>query len=282
VAVASETELYAPVKNYFVTRGYEVRSEVRGCDLVAVHPQETAMTIVEMKRIFTLGLLLQGANRQRTGARVWLAVERNRAKKGAHNQRFHELTALCRRLRLGLMTVTFFKTKAPVVEVWCEPGIALAGTAKEAEAAAAAEAGADYALAAAPIERRARKAAQRLRREFDARSGDYNIGGSTRRKLVTAYRERSLKCALALACHGPSAPRQVRDWTGCANAGTLLRNNVYGWFARVDRGVYRLTPAGAQALREYREVVEANASRLAWAADWEAALEKISETAPSP
>jgi len=274
VAVSRETELYLPVKNFFAARGYEVKAEVRGCDLVAVHPQEPEITIVEMKRIFTLPLLLQGTDRQKTGALVWLAVERNRAKRGAHNQRYYELTALCRRLRLGLLTVTFYKTKSPVVEVWCEPGIAVAGVAGTAEAAAlvAAETAAAYGsdADAAPIERRSRKAADRLRREFEARSGDFNVGGSTRRKLVTAYRERALQCALALHCHGPSAPRQVRDWTGCANPGTLLRDNVYGWFARVEKGVYRLTPAGIRALDEYREVTDMWASRLPWAGNWEA------------
>ncbi len=325
MAVVRETELYPPVKNFFEMRGCEVKAEVRGCDLVAVHPADQAMTIVEMKRIFTLPLLLQGVDRQRTGALVWLAVERNRAKRGAHNQRYHELTALCRRLRLGFMTVTFYKTKPPVVEVWCEPSIAvamasatspigasgglvgvpgmsigtdgtsgadtvgvlgaagadgafvatsaadLAGTAAMVAAEAAATYGDD--LGATPIARRSRKAAERLMREFAGRSGDYNTGGSTRRKLVTAYRERSLQCALALHCHGPSAPRQVRDWTGCANPGTLLRDNVYGWFARVEKGIYRLTPAGEQALRDYREVTEVWASRLPWAAHWDSSSE---------
>lgn len=280
MAVIHETELYPPVKNFFEKRGCEVKAEVRGCDLVAVHPQDPVMTIVEMKRIFTLPLLLQGVDRQKTGARVWLAVERNRAKRGAHNQRYHELTALCRRLRLGFMTVTFYKTKPPVVEVWCEPDVAVgtAGVAWVADTAGggtsaltAAEAAAAYSedLVAAPVLRRSRKEAQRLMREFALRSGDYNTGGSTRRKLVTAYRERSLQCALALLCHGPSAPRQVRDWTGCANPGTLLRDNVYGWFTRVEKGVYRLTPAGEQALFDYREVTEVWASRLPWAVHWE-------------
>jgi len=287
VAVNRETELYPPVKTFFEMRGCEVKAEIRGCDLVAIHPQEPVMTIVEMKRIFTLPLLLQGVDRQKTGARVWLAVERNRAKRGAHNQRYHELTALCRRLRLGFMTVTFYKTKPPVVEVWCEPGVAVAGevggpglvnAAIAADAAdrsvtaamMTAEAAATYGedLGAVPIARRSRKAAERLMREFAGRSGDYNTGGSTRRKLVTAYRERSLQCALALHCHGPSAPRQVRDWTGCANPGLLLRDNVYGWFARVEKGVYRLTSAGEQALSEYREVTRLWASRFPWAADW--------------
>jgi hypothetical protein len=32
------------------------------------------------------------------------------------------------------------------------------------------------------------------------------------------------------------------------NAGRIVRDNVYGWFERVDRGVYALTPRGVQGL----------------------------------
>jgi hypothetical protein len=263
MAVARETELYPPIKNFFASRGYEVKSEVRGCDLVAIHPAEPEPTIVEMKKTFTLPLLLQGIDRQQTGAKVWLAVERNRAKKGAHSQRFHDLTSLCRRLRLGLMTVTFYKTKSPVIEVWCEPE-----TLFRSARAASGNSDPDPDATAIGQERptpRMRKAAARLRKEFDGRSGDYNLGGSSRRKLVTAYRERSLLCAMALRVHGPSAPRNIREWTGCANAGAILRDNYYGWFVRVQKGVYQLTPSGEQALREYNEIVAQLAARLTWA-----------------
>ncbi len=245
MAVARETELYMPVKKFFTGRGYEVKAEIRGCDLLAVRSDEPLPTIVEMKKTFTLPLLLQGIDRQKTGAAVWLAVERNRTKKGARNQRYYELTALCRRLGLGFLTVTFYKTKEPAVDVWCEPVPALPAAAS-----------------------RPRKAAVRLLQEFEARSGDFNLGGSTRHKLVTAYRERALQCALALQCHGPSSPRQIREWTGYAKADMMLRDDYYGWFARVQKGVYRLTASGEAALRDYREVVSLLASKLPWAAGW--------------
>lgn len=112
-----------------------------------------------------------------------------------------------------------------------------------------------------------RKAGVRaLRREFEARSGDYNVGGSTGRKLVTAYRERAIRCALALYCHGPASPRQVAEWTGCPDVGSLLRNNHYGWFRRPARGRYELTGRGERALAEFAAVVRAWAARYPWAA----------------
>ncbi len=268
MAVKHETELYPPLKAFFEGRGFEVKAEIRGCDLVAYHPGQQIPTIAEMKRIFTLPLLLQGLDRQKTGAAVWLAVERNRTKKGAHNQRFGDITALCRRLQLGFITVTFYKTKSPVLDVWCEPGAPYAServrmAASPTSSDAAAESRQAYELAAAAGGRK--RGAARLLKEFAGRSGDYNVGGSTKRKLMTAYRERALRCAMALACHGPSAPKQVRDWTACPNVAPMLRANVYGWFRRLGVGRYELAPAGREALRQYSEAVAAWAAAYPWA-----------------
>ncbi|MFC5530138.1 DUF2161 domain-containing phosphodiesterase [Cohnella yongneupensis] len=265
MAVKQETELYPPIKAFFVLRGFEVKAEVRNCDLVALHPEHAEPTIVEMKKTFTLPLLLQGIERQKTGSAVWLAVERNRTKKGAHNQRFGDITTLCRRLQLGFLTVTFFKTKSPVIEVWCEPGAPYASERTRVQTMTdAAESKQSYELAAAAGGRK--KGAARLIKEFSSRSGDYNVGGSTKRKLVTAYRERAIQCAMALARHGPSAPKQVREWTNCADAGPMLRTNYYGWFNRLGLGRYELAPSGYEALKQYAEVVAAWTSKYAWAA----------------
>lgn len=275
MAVKYETELYPALKAFWTARGYEVKAEVKGCDLVAIRPDESLPVIVEMKKTFTLALLLQGLERQRTGAAVWLAVERNRVKKGAHNQRFGEISDLCRRLSLGFMTVTFYKTKPPVIEVWCEIGSPPAGAIPAAVAENLAERYAAAAIAAPllpvamPTARSGgrRKGTAKLLKEFAGRSGDYNIGGSTKRKLVTAYRERALQCALALRCSdGPAlAPRQVGALTGVADPGQLLRSNYYGWFAKAGRGLYALTPAGRAALLEYAEAVSYWATRFPWA-----------------
>ncbi|BBI32247.1 DUF2161 domain-containing phosphodiesterase [Cohnella abietis] len=274
MAVKYETELYPPVKTFFTERGYEVKAEIRGCDLVALRPDLTQPTIVEMKKTFTLPLLLQGIDRQKTGASVWLAVERNRTKKGAHNQRFNEITALCRRLSLGFLTVTFFRTKSPIIDVWCEPaGQSASAATSLVRDSLAAEAVQPYETVTGG--RRSKAKATKLLKEFTARSGDYNIGGSTKRKLITAYRERAIQCALALDCHGPSAPRQVRDWTHCPTAGAVLRENYYAWFKRVAKGVYELTPAGKSALHEYADVTAVWANQFPWASQYLKASDKL-------
>lgn len=231
MAIKKEEELYAPVKQYFQKMGFEVKAEVKHCDLVAIHPDTGQTIIVEMKRIFNLALLLQGVDRLRLGGQVMLAVERNRKKSGAHNQRYGDIAELCRRLGIGFMTIIFYKTKSPVVEIWCEPG-------------------------EMPVRQQQTRKSKRLLQEFHERSGDYNVGGSHARKLVTAYREKALRIAYALQMLDLASPKDVTAYTNIANSGGILRSNYYGWFHKIERGKYRLHPSGKLALEQYKEIVE--------------------------
>jgi hypothetical protein len=62
---------------------------------------------------------------------------------------------------------------------------------------------------------------------------------------MTAYRQRALACAAALA-QGPRRPRDLKP--SIPDAPRILHGNVYGWFGRVERGVYDLTKSGRDAL----------------------------------
>ncbi len=234
MTVQHETELYEPLKAFFEQHGYEIKGEVRNCDLVGVHPDRSEPLIVEMKKTFNLALLLQGMERLQMSSQVYLAVERSRTKRGAVNQRWGDITKLCRKLGFGLMTITFFKTKKPFVEVLCEP-----------------------LQHDAPPKIKKRRT-ERLLYEFHERSGDYNVGGSSRAKLMTAYREKALRVALALASAPPegASPASLRDLTGIGNTAAILRNNYYGWFDRIGRGRYILTPAGSEGLNLYAAIIE--------------------------
>ncbi|WP_410512118.1 DUF2161 family putative PD-(D/E)XK-type phosphodiesterase [Paenibacillus sp. BR2-3] len=244
MAVRHETELYAPLKVFFEKQGYEIKGEVRTCDMVGIRIDEEQPLIVEMKKSFNLSLLLQGVERLKLSENVYLAVERCRDKKGAVNQRWGELGELCRRLGLGLITVVFYKTKPPQVEVLVEPG------------------------EAPPVRRTGGRRKERLLYEFHERSGDYNTGGSTRVKLVTAYREKALRVAAAVrdieaetansavnqAKQAGITPAELRKRSGVPGAAAILQNNYYGWFIRIVRGRYSLTPAGAAALLDYSAI----------------------------
>src|SRR5262245_14478068 len=101
----AETDLYPAVKAFLESQGYDVKAEVRGCDVVAVRGDEPPV-IVELKLSFGLPLVLQGVDRLALTDRVYLAVIRTRGRRGrrAPVQR-RDVRDLCRRLGLGLMTV---------------------------------------------------------------------------------------------------------------------------------------------------------------------------------
>jgi len=75
----SEAALYPPVKRFLQERGYDVKGEVAGCDVVAVrHAEPTLLAVVELKLGLSFELRLQGVDRMRCADEVWLAVKATR------------------------------------------------------------------------------------------------------------------------------------------------------------------------------------------------------------
>jgi hypothetical protein len=95
-----------------------------------------------------------------------------------------------------------------------------------------------------------------LLREFERRIGDPNQGGMSKRPVVTAYRQDALRCAWFLQIHGPSKARRLKTELGVHRAPRILQRDVYGWFHRVERGIYALTPVGERAIHSYADVIE--------------------------
>ena len=225
-----ETDLYPPVKAFLESQGYRVKGEVSNCDVVAVRGDEAPL-VVELKTAFSLPLVFQGLKRQAMTDSVYLAVaqEAGAAKAGLWRRHHRDIRKLCRMLGLGLMTVRLGGRQAPRVEVHLDP---------------------------APYRpRKNRRQSGLLLQEFQRRVGDPNPGGTTKRPIVTAYRQDALRCARFLQRHGPTKAARLKRETGVDGAPRMLQRDVYGWFQRVERGVYALTPVGARALDAYADVV---------------------------
>ena len=216
MAALRETELYEPVKTFLQSQGYQVKSEVGAIDVMALRGDEPPV-IVELKTGFTLTLLHQGIARQALSDWVYLAVPRPSGKQGFTLLKGH--LGLCRRLGLGLLTV---RPRDGLVEVHCDP---------------------------APFQpRKSKPRLGRLLREFARRLGDPNTGGATRMGLVTAYRQDAILCARHLSDAGPCKGAAVARATGVKRATAMMRVDHYGWFERVEKGIYALTPKGQTAL----------------------------------
>jgi hypothetical protein len=224
-----EAALYSPVKHFLERQGYQVKGEVRGCDLVARRGDEPPV-IVELKLRFNLPLVLQGVDRLALTERVYLAVPRpeRHARGGPFAPERPEIRKLCRRLGLGLILVGLTRKTVEVLE---EP---------------------------VPYRpRQAKSRALRLLDEFSRRVGDANVGGAVGVPVVTAYRQDALRCARVLSLYGPMRLGVLRALAGVPRAARILQHNVYGWFDRVERGTYRLTPEGDQALSRFAEAIPA-------------------------
>lgn len=232
----SETDLYAPIRELFTRQGFNVRGEVVGCDLAAVRDSE--LVVVELKTAFNTALLIQATDRQRTADSVYVALPR--PENSLRSARWKGILHLLRRLELGLIFVSAAKTRAPssgYAEVILEPG--------------------------SPTTRRHSRKRNSILRETASRSADYNVGGSVRTPLVTAYREQALHIACCLALRGDLSPRAARTLGTSDRTPAILSRNVYGWFERIARGVYRLTPEGHSAIAAFAQVAAPYLAELA-------------------
>jgi hypothetical protein len=217
-----ETDLYPPLVGYLTSLGYTVRGEVNGCDIAATRGDD--LVVIEMKCAFNTQLLIQATKRQRLTDSVYIALP-----KPKQTPHWRGIRHLLRRLELGLIFVCFHGRRKPTVEAIFHP---------------------------LPYQRQKRKRLTRaVLAEMSARSGDFNQGGATRTKIITAYRENALQIASHLDTLGPLSPKQLRALGTGPKTHSILYSNFYGWFERVDRGIYALREKGREEIKHYPGVV---------------------------
>ena len=209
-----ETSLYLPVKAFLETAGYSVKGEVSGCDIVVINGDEPPVVVIcELKMTFNLEVILQAVDRAAIADEVWIAAKISAKGRGREaDKRYRDL---CRRLGIGMLGISDRGDVSIIV------------------------------ASISPMPRTNPKRRSRLVREHQKRRGDPALGGSTRKPVMTAYRQQALSCADVLVA-GPLRVRDVR--ASVPDAGKILLSNVYGWFERLEKGVYGLTDAGRDAL----------------------------------
>ncbi|MCD7107603.1 DUF2161 family putative PD-(D/E)XK-type phosphodiesterase [Rhizobium sp. DKSPLA3] len=218
-----ETTLYLPVKTFLESFGFEVKGEVASCDLVGVRAGEPDIVVVcELKLTFNLELILQAVDRASLCDEVWIAARVSAKGRGREaDKRYRDL---CRRLGIGMLGVADTGAVSVIVS------------------------------AVSPMPRTNPKRRARLVKEHRARQGDPTAGGGARAPIMTAYRQQALLCAAAIRA-GRVRPVEMRP--KAPKAAAILQDNVYGWFERVERGVYRLTETGMKALERWPQIDDA-------------------------
>lgn len=224
-----EVDLYEPIKNHFTEQGYDVFGEVNDCDVVAVKEEE--LIIVELKLRLNLDLVMQATKRQRMTDQVYVAIPRPTY--SFRSQKWRDICYLMRRLEVGLIVISF-KTNEEQIKVIHHP---------------------------APFDRvksmqLSKKRRNSLLSEIEGRTGDFNIGGSSQMKIMTAYKETCIHIACCLIHHGPLSAKVLREiGTGDKTSRILIRNHDE-WFDRIERGVYAISEKGKNDLIDYPEFVE--------------------------
>ena len=225
----AEADLYPPIKEFLESQGYEVKGEIGSCDVVGVRGDESPV-VVELKERLNLALVLQAVDRLTVSDSVYVAFRIGKGFSASWSSRKKQVLRLCRRLGLGVLTVSARGRVVPVL---------------------------DPAPYKPRVDTRRRK---RLLKEFAERVGDPEAGGSSSRERLTAYRQDAIRCARALSESGVMRPRDIRDETGVERAGTILLANHYGWFERVKLGHYELSPKGHADLGQWSSALDRVAS----------------------
>ncbi|WP_432402433.1 DUF2161 domain-containing phosphodiesterase [Wukongibacter sp. M2B1] len=217
-----EKDLYEPIKRHLINQGYEVHSEVKDCDVIGVKGEE--IIIVELKKSINLKLLIQATKRQKVTEGVYIAIPKPKGFKWSKH--WKDICNLLKRLELGLIIVSFLETTTEI-EIVFHPSI--------------------YRI------RKSSKLKNVIIREIQGRSGSYNVGGSVKEKIMTAYRENAIHIACCLEKYGELSPKKLRELGTGVKTQSILSKNFYGWFEKVSKGIYRLHPEGKVALENYNK-----------------------------
>ena len=219
-----ESDLFEPVKNYLEAGGYKVRAEVKNCDITATKGDE--LIIVELKLSANLQLFIQATNRQYITDSVYVAIPRPTQRSKKH---WKGILHILRRLELGLIFVDVDNPVNPVEIVFH------------------------------PIEFQRRKFKHRKRaiiKEAENRSQNLNVGGSNKTKIITAYKENAIQIAVFLRVIGNTSAKILREYDSGKKTLSILYSNFYGWFQRVDRGIYGITQKGEKELNNFPGLVK--------------------------
>ncbi len=230
-----EADLYKPIQKYFIKEGYEVYGEVKDCDIVAIKNDE--LIVIELKLNLSIDLLIQATKRQRLTNQVYIAVPRPSYSK--RSKRWTDVCHLVRRLELGLIMVSFTGNQKRT-EVVFHPS----------------------AFQRKKVMNQSKRKREAILNEIKGRSADYNIGGSNRAKIMTAYKENCIQIACYLDHIGELSPKKLIQLGTGNKTPSILTKNYYGWFERVKRGVYKISERGNVGLKEYPELVNYYVSML--------------------
>lgn len=222
-----EKDLFEPIKEYFSALGYSCDGEVNDIDLYMQKDGEDIA--VELKQTLDFKAVRQAALRQKIVDTVYIGTF---MPKNLHSRENKEKIYLLKRLGIGLIVVS---KRTGAVQTVSEPVVSE--------------------LSSFKVRNKKKKAA--LEKEFEKRKVRSNVGGVTGTKLMTGYREDALLVLDSLKeLGGEASPKAIKAICKVEKTSNILRDNHYGWFVHVDKGLYALSDKGCEALKEYADSIK--------------------------
>lgn len=209
-----ESEMFVYIKNYFQKKNYEVYGEVKNCDVVCI--KKDNIVVVEMKKDLTIKLITQGIDRQKITEHVYICYRK--PKKFTLKKRRETIT-LCKRLGLGIILVNIEEDEIKTI---LEPSIKrIVNKNKRNE----------------------------IKKEIEGIKVNINQGGTNKVKKNTAFREKNILISCALELEGSSSSKDLIKKFSCPqNTNRIMYYNIYGWYEKVSRGIYKLSKKGFEEL----------------------------------
>lgn len=186
---------------------------------------------MELKTSLTIDLLIQATKRQRLTEHVYIAIPKPTF--SLHSKRWKDICYLARRLELGLLIVSFRESGTKM----------------------------DIIFRPEPFNRvksmgQSKKKRNKIMMEIEGRHANYNIGGSTQTKIMTAYKESCIHIACCLEHFGPLSPKSLRELGTGEKTQSILSENYYAWFDKIKRGTYQISEKGLSEFNENTRITD--------------------------
>ena len=214
-----EVDLYQPLKTFFESLGYTVKSEVNHMDMMCC--KEDICLGVELKLDLSLKVMDQAISRLQLLDTIYIAI----LKPNKESETLKEKKRIIKALGIGLIYVD---KNLEDVKVIFDP--------------------------TKPIQVK-KKFAVKLKKEFDQRQLLSNEAGMHQRKVMTVYKEQLLVLLGALYNHSGKFS-EIKKRYQLINIQGKLYKNYYGWFTHTYHGMYQVSEKGLKAYELYKEDIE--------------------------
>lgn len=222
-----ETDLYEPIKLFFEKMGYTVQAEVKNCDIACIF--ENKLILIELKKAFSLKIIYQAMDRKVFSDFVYIGLPRP---KNFRKREVKNMIKILTLLEIGLITVAI-DSPIKTVEVILEPKPKANGSKS--------------------------KRRNNVLKEIENRNLNINLGGSSKKnKILTSYKENVIYITCFLEKFKKAKGAEIKKLTGIENATYILRCNHFGYFKKIERGIYALSEEGINMLArgDFKEAID--------------------------